>query len=144
VLSGKIKDHRRDPSIRSSNLLSPTCFFIDMDHYDDIILYTPDGRHVRYFQNSNTFSKDEQFIVSQLKREGVKKILMLLIEKPGMNNVELSRNMGIQESATSRYMKNLQEQSLIKKKPTSDGTSGFFINDMYKQTIIGMIDRMNR
>ena len=70
-------------------------------------------KYVRYFTNSGSYSKEEQAAVSLLKRDGMRKVIELLIEKPGLSNRQLSMELGMQESSTSRYMKELCEQGVV-------------------------------
>ena len=94
-----------------------------------IVSYQADGKHVRYFINSGTYSQEEQMIMSVVRRDGMRKILMTLLIKPGISNVELSSELGIQESAVSRYMKELAEKGLVVKEMAPMGTSAYFLSN---------------
>jgi predicted transcriptional regulator len=70
-------------------------------------------KFVRYFTNSGSFTKNEQLVISVARREGMKKVLSLLLNKPGLTNAQISSSLDIQVSATSRYTRELLEKGLI-------------------------------
>lgn len=108
-------------------------FILKLNHR--IVSYMADDKHVRYFLNSNSYSKEEQFIISMMKRDGVRKILELLIEKPGLTNIELSGELKLQESATSRYMKELHEKGIVAREDTGDGHFAYSIRNDYLKAV---------
>src|SRR5271157_478264 len=108
-----------------------------------IVSYRADEKYVRYFTNAGSYSREQQFMVSIMKREGIKKVLNALMEKPGMSNVELSREMGLQESAASRYMKELFEKGIVAKEQTGDGRLSYAINKEYREPIAFAVERLN-
>jgi predicted transcriptional regulator len=108
-----------------------------------VISYMADDKHVRYFSNSNSYSKEEQFVISLARRDSIRKILSLLLEKPGMTNTELSGRLGIHVSETSRYMKELSEKGLIFKMPLSGGSYAYSIRSEQAQRIATSIERLS-
>jgi predicted transcriptional regulator len=102
-------------------------FILSLNHR--IVTYQADGKHVRYFINSGTYSKEEQMIMSVMRRDGMRKILAVLLTNPGLSNVQLSGELGIQESAVSRYMKELAEKGLVVKELAPMGTSAYFLSN---------------
>ena len=102
-------------------------FILGLNHR--LVSYQADGKHVRYFINSGTYSQEEQMIMSVVRRDGMRKILRTLLIKPGISNVELSSELGIQESAVSRYMKELAEKGLVVKEIAPMGTSAYFLSN---------------
>ncbi len=63
-------------------------FILSLNHR--VVLFKSDGKFVRYFTNSGTYSKDEQFLLSLVRRDPVRKILNLLLEKTEISNLEIS------------------------------------------------------
>ena len=102
-------------------------FILSLNHR--VVVYQADGKHVRYFINSGTYSKEEQMIMSFMRRDGMRKILSVLLNKPGLSNVELSSEVGLQESAVSRYMKELAEKGIVVKELAPMGTSAYFLSN---------------
>jgi predicted transcriptional regulator len=86
-------------------------FILSLNHR--IVSYAADDKHVRYFTNSGVYSKDEQLVISLMRRDRMGRILTLLKEKPGLTNIEISTALGIQESAVSRCMKELSEKGIV-------------------------------
>lgn len=82
-----------------------------------------DKKYVRYFPNSNTYSKDEQMIMSLMRRDAIRRVLKALMIKPGLSNVQLSKELGLPESAMSKYMKELYARGIVIKRRTAGGVS---------------------
>lgn len=108
-----------------------------------IVSYMGDDKHVRYFTNSNSFSKEDQLVISLIRREGVRKILAMLQKNPGITNVELSNALGIQTSAITRYMKELSEKGIVTKDWQTDGGYAYSIKDDQKNRVTLMMERTN-
>jgi predicted transcriptional regulator len=100
-------------------------FILGLNHR--IVTYQSDGKHVCYFINSGTYTREEQLVLSVMRREGMRKILGTLLNRPGLSNVELSSEVGLQESAVSRYMKELAEKGLVVKELAPMGSSSYFL-----------------
>jgi predicted transcriptional regulator len=66
-----------------------------------------DGKFVRYFPNSNFYSKEEQLIISLIRRETMGKIIQMLMVTPGLTNTELSKALEHPNSAISKLTKEL-------------------------------------
>jgi DNA-binding CsgD family transcriptional regulator len=93
-----------------------------------------DGKFVRYFTNSGTYSKDEQLILSLMRREAIGRTLGLMLEKPGISNVEIAKELDIKESVVSRHIKELAERSIIEK-----GADGYAVKDEHRQAVADMV-----
>src|SRR5271157_2446111 len=77
-----------------------------------IISYKADDKYVRYFTNSGSYSKEQQLIISLMRREGIHKVLNKLLEKPGISNMELANDLGVLDSSTIRQMKELLSKGI--------------------------------
>ena len=108
-------------------------FILGINHR--VISYMADDKHVRYFTNAGSYSKEEQFVISLMRRDGMKKILELLNEKPGLTNLELSSALGLQESAISRYMKELSEKGIVVRDVISQGRLAYTIKNDYRKAV---------
>lgn len=107
-----------------------------------ITSYKADDKYVRYFSNAGSYSREQQFIVSMMKRDGIKKVLNALIEKPGLSNIELSMELGLHESAASRYMRELLEKGIVEKGQMGDGRLSYSIKNEYKEPVSFAIKRL--
>jgi predicted transcriptional regulator len=114
-------------------------FILGLNHR--IVSSKFDEKFVRYFPNSGSYSKNEQLAISLVRRDGVRKLLSLLLEKPGLSNLEISKQLDIRDNAVSRYIKELMEIEVVLKKPTDGGMSLYYINEVYKNTIASMLER---
>jgi predicted transcriptional regulator len=106
-----------------------------------IVSYKADDKHVRYFTNSNMYNKQEQLIISLMKRENIKKILDLLVEQPGLSNLELSNELKLHESAASRYMKELIDKGIVTREPNTERMNIYTIKNEYKNVITSIYNR---
>ncbi|CAJ35855.1 winged helix-turn-helix transcriptional regulator [Methanocella arvoryzae] len=101
-----------------------------------------DDKYLRYFTNSNSYSMAERTIISLMKREPMWRVLSALAEKPGMSNVEISREMNISTGAASRHMTELFQKGIVTKTPMDDRGFAYAIKDEYKEYVLRMIERL--
>lgn len=80
-----------------------------------IATFKDDNRYVRYFPNAGRYSREDQVIISLLRRESVGKVIGLIAEKPGITNAEIARELGLPDSLISRYLKELTEKGIVEK-----------------------------
>jgi predicted transcriptional regulator len=110
-------------------------FILRMNHR--IAENKADGKSVRYFTNSGSYGKDEQSLVSLLRREPVRKLIGLLLENPGLSNGELAKGLGMGESAVCRYTKELLDKGVIARSP-----EGFSVSDGARERIAAAVERI--
>lgn len=101
-----------------------------------IVAHQSDNKYVRYFLNSNAYSSEEQYIVSVMRRDCMKGVLDLLLRKPGISNRQISRELGVSESAVSRCMKELHSKGIVVKDLSVCGRASYVIDDRNKEQII--------
>ena len=106
-----------------------------------IVAHHTDVKYVRYFTNSGSYSREEQVAVSLVRRDVMRKILGLLIEKPGQSNVQISQALDMPESSISKYMKELSANDIVTRAPMFSGTYAFSIKDEYRLTIMSALAR---
>ncbi|HTY90017.1 MAG TPA: PQQ-binding-like beta-propeller repeat protein [Methanocella sp.] len=94
-----------------------------------------DNKYVRFFLNSNTYSKEDQVLLSFIRREPTRKVLGTLLEKPGRTNVDLSRELDIAESTISKYIKELSSKEIIMKEPLPGGRFAYSIRKEYVERV---------
>ncbi len=87
-----------------------------------------DDKHVRYFPASGQYSMDDRLVMSLLRRDGMKKVLGILIDKPGLSNTDLSKELNMKESAVSRHMKVLTAKGVVERRPVHGGSLAYTIN----------------
>jgi len=108
-----------------------------------VATFQSDGKYVRYFTNSGSYSKDEQFYLSLVRRDPIRKILDLLIDRAEMSNMEISEALDMHDSATSRYMKELAARGLVLKRSVSGGRTAYSIRHEYRDPIATALERIN-
>ncbi len=86
-------------------------FILGLNH--KITASRMDGKYVRYFTNAGSFSKEEQLVLSLMRRSAMGKVLAVMLRKPGLSNVEISRELNVPESVVSRCVKELSEKNVI-------------------------------
>jgi predicted transcriptional regulator len=82
-----------------------------------------DKKFVRYFPNSNSYSDEEQRLMALLRRESIRRVMEALMRRPGLSNVELSRELGMPESAMCKHMKELCSKGIVDKRSAHGGVS---------------------
>ena len=94
-----------------------------------------DDKHVRYFTASGQYSMDDRLVMSLVRRDGMKKVLGILVDKPGLSNTDLSRELNMKESAVSRYMKVLTAKGVVERRPVSGGSLAYTINGKLLESV---------
>jgi len=107
-----------------------------------VVSFKADDKYVRYFTNAGSYTQEQQLVLSMMKRDCIKKLLSTLIEKPGLSNIELSRETGLHESAASRYMNELLEKGLVVRGDAPDGRFSYSIKTEYKEKVAMAIEHM--
>ncbi|WP_048198527.1 winged helix-turn-helix transcriptional regulator [Methanocella arvoryzae] len=96
------------------------------------IVSHPDGdKYVRYFKNSGTFTAEEQSLHSLMRREPVRRTLQILAEKPGISGSELSRELGVSDTAAYRHVNLLVEKGIVIKGAGVERGVGYTIKAEY-------------
>jgi len=101
-----------------------------------------DDKYLRYFTNSNSYSMAERSIISLMKREPMWRVLTTLAERPGLSNVEISRELNISTGAASRHMTELFQKGIVVKTPMGDRGFAYAIKEEYKAYVVRMTERL--
>jgi predicted transcriptional regulator len=96
----------------------------------------PDGKSIRYFTNAGSYSSDEQFLVSLMRRDPMRRVLGLLIVRPGLSNRELSRALDMQESAASRCMRELLDKGVVVRGDSPEGRLSYSVKKEYADLVL--------
>jgi predicted transcriptional regulator len=100
-----------------------------------------DGKYVRYFAGSSTYTSEELEIISLLRREPVRRLMAAIRGKPGISNGELAEALGLSEAAISNYMRELSGRGFVDKEPTKDGHVAYFIKRERADKIVSSLDQ---
>ncbi|AGB01612.1 winged helix-turn-helix transcriptional regulator [Methanoregula formicica] len=77
------------------------------------IAVSGDAASVRYYENSGTYSADEQLILKHLRNETTKILLRVLVERPLATRQDLADAAGISGPSVSWHMKRLQKDRIV-------------------------------
>lgn len=113
-------------------------FILGINHR--IAVQRADKKFVRYFPNSSSYSEDEQMLMALLRRENIQRAMEALMKRPGLSNVELSRELDLPESAMSKYMKELCSRGIVDKRRMTGGIS-YYIKEEFRGLIARALDQ---
>ena len=91
-----------------------------------ITSYKADDKYVRYFTNAGSYTLEQQLIVSLIRREGIKKVLGTLLEKPGISNLELAEELRNAGQLYNALCKRAAGQGNTNKRPDSGWQAGLY------------------
>lgn len=109
-----------------------------------ITTFKADGKFVRYFINAGTYSTGDRLVISLMRREPLRKILEVLHEKPGLSNLELSRELNAPESSTMRNVRELTEKGIVVKSRLPDGKIAYSLDGEYRARAIRASELLDR
>ena len=115
-------------------------FILGMNHR--IVPYDGESKFVRYFTNSNSYSREDQAVVSLMRRESYGKVLGFMLTRSATSNVEIAMELGVQESVVSRCIKELTEKGIVVR-DISGTRSTYAIDDSYRDRIASAMERLN-
>ncbi|HTY91067.1 MAG TPA: winged helix-turn-helix transcriptional regulator, partial [Methanocella sp.] len=107
-----------------------------------IVTYNDEGKFVRYFTNSNTYSDDDKMVISLLRRESMGRLLKAVLDSGEITNSELCVKLGLPESGISKYLSELSDKGVVTK--TGQGTRMYFsIREIHRDRLskaLAMVD----
>lgn len=71
------------------------------------------GKYVRYYALTKNFTQEEKDILSFLRQEKIRHILIYLIEKNGANPKDIVKGLKMSNATLSWYLKRLAESGMI-------------------------------
>jgi predicted transcriptional regulator len=100
-----------------------------------------DGKFIRYFPNSNCYTREEQLIISLLRREPIKAIIRTLRAWPGLTNADIARATGQSYSAISKFLKELYGKGILAREEAG-GFSCYRISKNYARLLAGLTSKV--
>ncbi|MGA9140069.1 MAG: winged helix-turn-helix transcriptional regulator [Methanocella sp.] len=104
-----------------------------------IVIHRENDKYLRYFTNGSTYSEAERSMLSLVRRKPLGKALGLLVENPGMSNMEISRAMNISSASTIQYMNELLDRGIVEKVPKDEKSYAYYITKEHDELIRKMI-----
>ena len=83
-------------------------------HKNGLVRTEKAGRFLRYYAANVQFEQGDKDLLSLLRQERIRHILIYLIEKKKANASKIAEELGYTPSNLSWYLKTLQEKSVIK------------------------------
>ena len=83
-------------------------------HRHGLIRPEKDAKYVRYFSLTKTWTDEERGVLSLLRHEKIRRILVYILQKKKANPQAISAALDIQSSTLSWYLKNLSAKDVIK------------------------------
>jgi predicted transcriptional regulator len=109
-------------------------FVLALNH--KIVNHKEDGKYLRYFTNSGTYTPEERAVLSLLRRESLRRMLGVLTECPCLTSLELSRQMGVSTTVAHRHINELMERGVIVKVCGTDKGNVYSINERHRDLIL--------
>ncbi|AKB84907.1 winged helix-turn-helix transcriptional regulator [Methanococcoides methylutens] len=82
-------------------------------HIEHKIIVSDHGSSPRFFQNNSTYSEQARIIAPFLQDINQKRILLMIRDKPGMTNNEISQALSITNSTVSYHLKKMTTNELL-------------------------------
>jgi predicted transcriptional regulator len=105
--------HLRGLSAEMGMKMGTLRYHLNVLHHTHKIAVAGDATSVRFFENSGTYSADEQLIHKHLRNETTRKILSVLTERPLATRQDLAEAAGITGPSVSWHMKRLEEDRIV-------------------------------
>lgn len=106
--------HLRALSLRAAVPVSTLRYHLAVlqDHHK-ITTLEEDG-HLRFYENSGTYTASQQRVLKHLRNTTTRKILIGILEHPGASRQEVADTVGISGPAVTWHMKKLAEDRIIR------------------------------
>jgi len=106
-----------------------------------VVVHQDGGKYIRYFKNSGSFTQEERSLLSLMRREPVRRTLKALAQKPGISGAELSKELGISDTAAYKNVNLLVEKGIVSKETRGDRGYVYSVIDEYRPFIVGVTEQ---
>ncbi len=106
--------HFREIQRRTGIAIGSLDYHLHYLHRHGMIRVEKDRKYVRYFPLTKTWTDEEREILSLLRQEKIRRILVYMLQKKNANPQDISATLGIQSSTLSWYLKNLSAKGIIR------------------------------
>jgi len=105
--------HLRGLSSEMQMKLGTLRYHLNVLRHNHKIAVSGDNATVRFYENSGTYSTEEQRIHKHLRNETTRKILCVLLDHPQVTRQDIADAVGISGPSVSWHMKRLEEDQLV-------------------------------
>jgi predicted transcriptional regulator len=102
---------------------STACYHLERLVAAGMLVMTPDGNKLRYYQNGGTFTESERRILPLLKNVEASRVLDEIVMKPGTYRAELAGRLGVTPTTINWHLRRLREAGLVEE--TRRGRNAF-------------------
>ncbi len=106
--------HFREIQRRTNTAIGSLDYHLHYLHRHGLIKIEKDRKYVRYFSLTKTWTDEEREVLSLLRQEKIRRILVYVLQKKNANPQDISSALGIQSSTLSWYLKNLSAKGVIR------------------------------
>jgi predicted transcriptional regulator len=77
------------------------------------IVFNRIGKFSRIFRDSNTYDDFEKIVISHLQNPTGRSVLLMVLEQPGITNLEMAERLGVEKSAINWHVNKYLRDGLI-------------------------------
>ncbi|MBU4077552.1 MAG: winged helix-turn-helix transcriptional regulator [Euryarchaeota archaeon] len=89
-------------------------YHLGMMKAEDMIVFCKTNGKKRYFLNHSTYKKEEQIVISALKNDVHKKIILEIFNNQSINHKTLAEKIGVCAPTITQHIKHLKEKGIVK------------------------------
>jgi alpha-tubulin suppressor-like RCC1 family protein/predicted transcriptional regulator len=101
-----------------------------------IVSFSDEGKFVRYFTNSNSYSKEDQLVISIMRRDSIGRILKHIEKRSEATNAELCSELGLPESTVSKYLGELARKGILTRSNEQSIRASYSIKKEYAASVL--------
>lgn len=105
--------HLRGLSTEMQVKLGTLRYHLSVLQHTHKIAVSGDNASIRFYENSGTYSTEEQQILKHLRNETTKKILGVLLDRPMVTRQDIADAVGVSGPSVSWHMKRLEEDHIV-------------------------------
>jgi len=105
--------HLRGLSTEMQVKLGTLRYHLSVLQHTHKIAVSGDNASIRFYENSGTYSTEEQQILKHLRNETTKKILGVLLDRPMATRQDIADAVGVSGPSVSWHMKRLEEDHIV-------------------------------
>ncbi|WP_421909176.1 winged helix-turn-helix transcriptional regulator [Methanolacinia petrolearia] len=84
---------------------------------DSKVTLVKSGKFIRIFENSGIFDEQQKVLASHLRNETGRKLLLSIMENPGITNMDLAEKHDMNKSTIHWHLKKFQKSGIVQSSP---------------------------
>ncbi|MGA9139282.1 MAG: winged helix-turn-helix transcriptional regulator [Methanocella sp.] len=115
-------------------------FILALNH--KVIAHNEGDKFLRYFTNAGAYSQQERSLVSLMRRDTLRRMLVVLSRRPGITGPELARELNVSTTAAHRHISELAEKGIVERTAGDDNSYAYSIKEEYRPHVMRIMDRL--